>query len=365
MLKQNVEESYLLTDKNFTTQRDMPKRPFAIYRLPFANECTIIEQNTDTIDTFDSISSLEGKSGFVMIPFSAESEKRIVLIRPDQIRSVNVAELDSEDMELCDEMGNLPVYSKEQYNVAFGKFHSALNNNQFGKLVLSRYSVRDFGGNALEAFKHACEAYPRMMVYLCSAPHCGTWIGCTPEILLSGSKTHYRTVALAGTMPLSKSEKAGWSEKNKREQSIVAEYVRNTIRPFATVIEEEGPYSSRAGQLLHLKTHFHFSPIQGTRLTDIVNALHPTPATCGVPKSESLHFIGKNEGYDRGFYAGVVGMLAPNEKTDLYVNLRCANIMADKAVLYAGGGILASSEMESEWQETEEKMKTIGDILNQ
>jgi isochorismate synthase len=82
-----------------------------------------------------------------------------------------------------------------------------------------------------------------------------------------------------------------------------------------------------------------------------------------MPKQESLHFIGKNEGYDRGYYSGVVGMLDPNGKTDLYVNLRCANITGHKIVLYAGGGILASSDMESEWQETEEKMKTIGNVL--
>ena len=91
--------------------------------------------------------------------------------------------------------------------------------------------------------------------------------------------------------------------------------------------------------------------------------MHPTPAVCGIPKQESLHFIGKNEGYDRGFYSGVVGMLNPDGKTDLYVNLRCANITGHKIVLYAGGGILASSDMESEWQETEEKMKTIGNVI--
>ena len=342
----------------------MLKHPFAIYRLPFANECTIIEQYSDSVETYDKISNLEGRSGFVMIPFATESKKRIVLIRPDKIRRINMGDLASEEVILCDEMGYLADYNKGIYEKSFRKFHDALNSQQFEKLVLSRYSAKEYDVNIMETFQRSCEAYPRMMVYLCSAPHCGTWIGCTPEILLSGSKTHYRTVALAGTVPLSAMESGqDWSDKNKQEQSIVAEYVRTTLRPFASVIEEEGPYSSRAGQLLHLKTHFHFSPIQETNLTDIISALHPTPAVCGIPKQESLHFIGKNEGYDRGFYSGVVGMLNPNGKTDLYVNLRCANITGHKIVLYAGGGILTSSDMESEWQETEEKMKTIGNVL--
>jgi isochorismate synthase len=299
-----------------------------------------------------------------MIPFSCGDTQRIVLIRPDRIYSKAVADVTSENAKLFDEMSVLPKRDKAEYADAFEKFHDALKDGRFEKLVLSRYSVRGYDGNVVEAFKRACDAYPRMMVYLCSAPGCGTWIGCTPEILLSGSKTHYRTVALAGTVPLSQTETGyQWSDKNKREQRIVADYVRHTLVPFASVIEEEGPYSSRAGKLLHLKTHFHFSPNQGVEIIDIVNALHPTPAVCGMPKGESFQFIEENEGYCRGFYSGVVGMLVPNDKTDLYVNLRCANIMGNHAVLYAGGGILSSSDVESEWQETEAKMKTVGEIL--
>lgn len=342
----------------------MINSPFAIYRLPFADECTVVVQESEAPEMYDSIAELKGRSGFVMIPFFCGGSQRIVLIRPDRIYSKAVVDVASENVKLFDGMDVLPKRDKAEYADAFEKFHGALKDGRFEKLVLSRYSVRGYDGNVVEAFKRACDAYPRMMVYLCSAPGCGTWIGCTPEILLSGSKTHYRTVALAGTVPLFQTEaNFQWSDKNKREQRIVADYVRQTLNPFASVIEEEGPYSSRAGQLLHLKTHFHFSPNQGAGITDVVNALHPTPAVCGMPKTESLHFIGENEGYSRGFYSGVVGMLAPNDKTDLYVNLRCANIKGLNAVLYAGGGILTSSDMESEWQETEEKMKTVGEIL--
>lgn len=342
----------------------MINHPFAIYRLPFADECTVVVQESGMPEMYDSIAELEGKSGFVMIPFTSGGEKRIVLIRPDKSCNVPVADITCYSVNLPDGMADLPAYGKDEYAEVFSKFHDVLCSGQFDKLVLSRYSIRHFEGDVMTAFKRACETYPRMMVYLCSAPECGTWIGCTPEILLSGSKTHYRTVALAGTVPLPETgSDYQWSEKNKREQRIVAEYVRHTLHPLASVIEEEGPYNSRAGQLLHLKTHFHFSPRQGTGLTEIVNALHPTPAVCGMPKAESRRFIGENEGYERGYYTGVVGMFDPNGKTDLYVNLRCARIAADKAVLYAGGGILASSDAESEWQETEEKMKTVGDIL--
>lgn len=57
-------------------------------------------------------------------------------------------------------------------------------------------------------------------------------------------------------------------------------------------------------------------------------------------------------------------MLNPDGKTDLYVNLRCMNITSEVLTLYAGGGLLASSELEDEWQETEKKMRTMKNLIN-
>ena len=92
--------------------------------------------------------------------------------------------------------------------------------------------------------------------------------------------------------------------------------------------------------------------------------LHPTPAVCGLPKEETYRIIRENEGYDRSYYSGFIGWLAPEGKSDLYVNLRCMNILRGSFVLYAGGGILASSEIESEWLETEAKMQTMKRLIN-
>ena len=56
-------------------------------------------------------------------------------------------------------------------------------------------------------------------------------------------------------------------------------------------------------------------------------------------------------------------MLDETGDTELYVNLRCARIDGHVAHLYAGGGILPTSELEQEWTETEEKLKTIGNVF--
>ena len=95
---------------------------------------------------------------------------------------------------------------------------------------------------------------------------------------------------------------------------------------------------------------------------DLLKLLHPTPAVCGLPKEEAYRFILDNEGYDRSYYSGFIGWLRPEGRTDLYVNLRCMNVKEDSLTLYAGGGLLASSELDDEFQETEKKMQTMQNL---
>ncbi|MBQ0023869.1 MAG: isochorismate synthase [Prevotellaceae bacterium] len=317
---------------------------YALYRLPFADEVNVVCQQ----------SAMEQDCGraFVMIPFD-ESKYKTIRIRPDYETTIKYGH----ESKAVSSHSDL-ISDKIAYKEAFNRYISNIPT-PFAKLVLSRSAEMEYSGNPIDAFFRACKEYPRVMVYLTYTKESGFWIGCTPEILVSGSKSHFRTVALAGTM----NYEGEWSQKNREEQAIVANYIREIITPISTVVEEEGPYTSRAGNLFHLKTEFHFSPISSAKVTDFIAKLNPTPAVCGLPATEAKQFILANENCDRSYYSGVVGMLDAQGETNLYVNLRCANIRQGKATLYAGGGILAESTLESEWAETEQKMNTILQIL--
>lgn len=319
---------------------------FALYRLPFANEVRVICQFEDTIK--------QSSRCFIMIPFD-ETKHKTIRISPDAEMTISTSVLNAEPSSYAVNANG----DKSQYAEAFARFHSAIPS-PFSKLVLSRSVKTMYEGDPIQAFFRACKVYPRTMVYLCYTKDEGFWLGSTPEILLSGSKSHYCTVALAGTMTNNEGE---WSSKNRKEQAIVADYVRDIITPLSSVVEEEGPYTAHAGNLLHLKTSFHFSPISSVQVTDFINRLHPTPAVCGLPKDEAKAFIIANEGYDRRYYSGIVGMLDSQGETNLYVNLRCCHIRDGVAELYAGGGILPASTMDSEYQETENKLQTICSVL--
>ena len=200
-----------------------------------------------------------------------------------------------------------------------------------------------------------------MMISLVHTPVTGTWIGSTPEIILSEEQDRWHTVSLAGTMPVvNEGMPEEWGTKNREEQALVSTYLRETLQSIGADVREEGPYTARAGQVMHLKTDFYFHMDRTTHLGDVLHQLHPTPAVCGLPKQAAYDFILQNEGHNRSYYAGIIGWLNPDDgQTALYVNLRCMHLSDGKATLYAGGGILPSSVEELEWEETRHKMETI------
>lgn len=353
-------------------------RCFALYRLPGEREAGLVLQQGEAEQYF-SPESLRDKSGFVLAPFEETKQHPILLIAPDIAvrgeevnRALEAVEFDDRVAQNQDQKKTVGARGAERqrkdYRRAFERFITPLKSGRFDKLVLSRSSEFELekGFSAAEAFVHACARFPGMMVYLCHTPVSGTWMAITPEILLKRVDKEYETVALAGTMAVPEGERAPeWSEKNKREQAHVSDYIRRVIKENGELLEEEGPFTARAGGLVHIKTLFKFRLKSREKVVSVVDALHPTPAVCGLPKEECFRFILENEGYDRSYYSGFVGPLSLQGRSDLYVNLRCARLEGLKAVLYAGGGLLSSSEEEAEWNETVEKMKTMLSILRQ
>jgi isochorismate synthase len=180
-------------------------------------------------------------------------------------------------------------------------------------------------------------------------------------------------MALAATQPLTAEftpRTAIWRQKEIEEQALVARYIVNCFKQLRLrEYHETGPRTVIAGQLLHLRTDFEVNlnhvpfPSLGT---DMLRLLHPTSAVGGMPKAAAMDFLQKHEGYDRAYYSGFLGpvnVAAPGIAR-LYVNLRCLQVRADEAILYAGTGLTVDSDPEREWQETEMKLQTVAAVLS-
>ncbi|WP_322932945.1 isochorismate synthase [Bacteroides sp. CG01] len=372
MISTGEQEAYILVDRFIETGV-----PFAMYRIPGEKVIHLMVQLKSEVSLFNDIEELNGRSGFVIAPFRIGKNTPIVLLRPDE-----VCEIEFDSTKECSDDIKPDCYSPvaertpksvhyapftDKYADCFDIFIKALRQKQFDKLVLSRNQKLDVPSkfSPAAAFHEACRRYLYSYVYLCYTPQTGAWLGSTPEIILAGEKNEWGTVALAGTQSLQNGKlPQEWDDKNREEQEYVASYIRSQLLAFNVQPEESGPYPAFAGALSHLKTDFHFSLPDSNRLGDLLKLLHPTPAVCGLPKEKAYQFIQDNEKYDRRYYSGFIGTLNPGGKTDLYVNLRCMNISSEQLTLYAGGGLLASSELEDEWLETEKKMQTMLNLID-
>lgn len=236
-----------------------------------------------------------------------------------------------------------------------------INKGAFRKVVLSRIKQVERGDlNLWNTCENLIKAYPQAFVYLMHHPKWGTWMGASPERLVVYVQSKWQTVSLAGTQ-LNTAETLIWGDKEKNEQAIVTDFiVEHLMAAGARHIEEDGPYTASAGPVAHLKTDIRFTG--DFTVEKILEALHPTPAVCGMPRQEAMEFIYQKEKHDRKLYSGPIGILSPLGNHRIFVNLRCMQIMNQHLHLFVGGGIMHDSIASAEWQETENKSKT---LLNQ
>lgn len=206
--------------------------------------------------------------------------------------------------------------------------------------------------------------YPHALISYTSTPLHGTWIGATPEILISQHQRELETVSLAGTKTTA--QKNEWTQKEKHEQELVTTYIQNILQTYPVQnIQIEGPEYFSVGQLIHLRTRFKISmqdiPNKSTILK-LADEMHPTPAVGGYPKAESLKYIKQLEKHKRTYYAGYLGPIAENY-AHLFVNLRCASLYKNEVVYYSGAGITEGSDPEAEWIETKHKATSVSQFF--
>lgn len=228
------------------------------------------------------------------------------------------------------------------------------------KIVLSRRKVVDLPADfsLAKSVQQMATAYPAAFVYaLVTNEEC--WMGGFSEILgkYDGASQLFHTVSLAGTLPL----KEEWTEKEFREQESVSRYLRQILEKNSEMVQESSLQELISGNIKHLKTDFT-SRMEEADVSTLIQALHPTPAVCGMPKDLCQGEICRLEAQPRGLYAGYITIREGNSLT-AFVNLRCAQFTRKEAAVCVGGGLNSQSLPKKEWRETELKSRAILDSL--
>lgn len=328
--------------------------PFAIWSLPNSTNWEGIAQNDNEIVKY----SKDFSEGFLVAPY--KSAKHAVLIRKDsEITAIEACQKSSSDYVNSSLDIELPKeINKEIYLEECKYIIESIKKGGVQKVVLSRVKIEECSHHPAELFLKLLAKYPKAMVFMFSLGK-EIWIGASPEILLKVEDKKFITMALAGSKPINSLH--DWTQKERREQAYVEEYIEKILHERSLEYVKKGPYTIEAGPVSHLKSEYS-GVLSKNNFIELLKDLHPTPAVCGIPLKHAQIIIDECESHDRSYYSGYFGPVT-NNKISIFVNLRSAMIHDNKMYLFLGGGITSDSDPTEEWNETELKAKTLLSIL--
>ncbi len=246
---------------------------------------------------------------------------------------------------------------------------------KYRKVVLARAAkVRgevDFEVGGVLARLQA--SYPSAIVFAISRGE-KCFAGATPERLVRLEAGQFQTMALAGSIARGHISEEDFelgqqllnSAKDRDEHAVVVDTIKEAVSKVC--VEVNAPTEP---QLLKLRNLQHlYTPITGklaenNSILQLVGQLHPTPAVGGLPRLAAMELIREREQLDRGWYAAPIGWLDRRCDGEFAVALRSALLEGPEATLFAGCGIMGDSNPESEYAESNLKMRVMLNALEE
>lgn len=267
--------------------------------------------------------------------------------------------------------GQVPEAPEWQATVA--RFAGAVGRGRLDKAVLARRVDLDADRPIdVPAVIRRLEAAAPESTIFAVARSARTFLGATPERLARSAGREFRTVAMAGSIrrgadPAEDARLAAEllaSEKDREEQAVVVETLRETLAPVTDRLEiARRPSVVRFRHIQHLATELRGRLREPAGILGLVERLHPTPAVGGAPRELALELIAEGEPLERGWYAGPVGWLDRRGDGEFVVAIRSGVVDGGTASLFAGCGIVADSDPQREWEESLIKLRTLASAL--
>lgn len=247
------------------------------------------------------------------------------------------------------------------------KTKERINKGEFKKIVLAREVCIELQNEpcATQMLNYLRNEYPTCYTFMVRLHRHATFLGCTPEKLVALRSTFILTDGLAGTISRGKTatedtileRRLLQSDKDLIEHGFVVDAIGNRLKDITHNINYPFQPGIRKYQnVQHLYTPITASVNKHVSPLEIVEKLHPTPAVGGYPREQTLHQIQSLEKIDRGWYAGPVGWINTHGRGEFCVAIRSGLLQQGHARFFAGCGIVADSDPQSEWNETNLKL---------
>lgn len=324
-------------------------------------EVSLCRQGDDTFLTVNLVVSPGDDAAASVERVSA----RLAGLRPDPLPLL--------DPHLTDRPEIRSVHPPGDFEAVVTAAAERIGGGEMSKVVLAREVTVEAAAahDPAAIFGALREQFPSCFCFCRGTPE-ASFLGASPELLIRRSGAGASTVALAGSTRRSSDpavddhlgEQLLSSDKNRREQRIVAERIVRKLRPHAVWVQAAAePEVIKVANIQHLATPVIAQLAESHSAVELAGMLHPTPAVGGEPWPGAANAIAELERMDRGWYAGPVGWMDATEDGEFCVALRSALLRDREAHLYAGVGVVAGSDPAAELAETEIKLQALLPLL--
>ncbi|MDH7605417.1 MAG: isochorismate synthase, partial [Melioribacter sp.] len=234
------------------------------------------------------------------------------------------------------------------------------------KVVLARVKKISIRGeiNFTEIIDKLKTQFPECYVFAWRNNN-SVFFGASPELLGRISKNKFETDALAGSIKRGINEEEDFilenellnDSKNIHEHKSVLKFIVENLSKLSESVNYDKTKVKKLRNIQHLWTPINAIVRNDVSVISLIKSIYPTPAICGLPNKRALEEIEQLENFDRGLYAGILGWFNVEGNGEFVIGIRSALYKNSFLYAFAGCGIVEGSEIKSEFEETELKLK--------
>lgn len=260
-------------------------------------------------------------------------------------------------------------FGQEAYHIAVERAKKYIYEGDIMQVVPSQRMVKTLRTTPLALYRalRTLNPSPYMFYFDFDEFHV---VGASPEILarLEGDVVTVRPIAGTRRRGATPEEDQALAEelladpKERAEHIMLVDLGRNDagrVAQTGTVRVTEQMVIERYSHVMHIVSNVEGKLKAGMNAIDVLRATFPAGTVSGAPKVRAMEIIDELEPVKRGIYAGAVGYLGFDGNMDVAIALRTGVIKDGKLYAQAGGGVVADSDPEAEWQETQNKARAL------
>lgn len=268
-------------------------------------------------------------------------------------------------------------FAHDAFIAAVQQARQMIEQGEFMQIQIGQRLQRPFAAPPLQLYRalRSLNPSPYMYYYHMNDFHI---VGTSPEILVRQEAVEYEGAAatkatirpLAGTRPRhadAQQDRVVEQElladpKERAEHLMLIDLARNDIGRIArtgTVKVTEAFAVERYSHVMHIVSNVEGILEPDMNNMDVLKACFPAGTLTGAPKVHAMEVIDRLEPYKRGIYGGACGHLSFNGNMDMAIAIRTGIVQNQTLYAQASAGVVADSQPELEWQETQHKASAL------